>query len=199
MPSIPETERKVFLCQIEVKQAYIVTEEAFYSEDRNEVLTRTVLVPVSPEFYRAYNKMTGAYRSKQQMREHCKSPHNKWWKCNTDCATCPYNHASNQISLDGTRKDQNGDTYTMDQVLGLGTSGLEDDVADSALFLELLAEMEAIVPDIQTIAAFLAAGYAETEIAEMIGIPRSTIRSRLQKLKKQFYARYRAYKDGDVE
>ena len=89
----------------EVKQAYIVTEEAFYSEDRNEVLTRTVLVPVSPEFYRAYNKMTGAYRSKQQMREHCKSPHNKWWKCNTDCATCPYNHASNQISLDGTRKD----------------------------------------------------------------------------------------------
>ena len=87
----------------------------------------------------------------------------------------------------------------MDKHFGQESLDLEGNVADAAMFSEMLAEMEDVFPDIQKIAALLVSGYAETEIAEKVGIPRTTLRSRLQKLKKLFYARYRAYKDGDDE
>lgn len=181
------------------KQAYIVSKEAYYSENRKGILTRAAYVQVSPEVYHEYNKMTNAYRNKQYEHGCCKCPKEKWWQCDTDCASCPYSYAGDQISLDGTHTDKNGDTYSMDQRLGQKSSDFEESVADAAMFSEMLKEMADIFPEITSIAALLDAGYAETEIAEKTGIPRSTIRSRLQKLKKLFYARYRAYKDGDEE
>lgn len=179
------------------KQMYIVTKKAFYCKNCDEVRTRTVHESVSLEFYRAYNKETGRYRLKQRKRLQCKCPKDKWWQCDTDCALCKYYRAGKQLSLDGTYTDKIGDTYSMDQYLGLESADFEEGVADTEMFSEMLTEMAEIFPEIKMVASLLVAGYTETEIAEKIGIPRTTLRSRLQKIKRLFYERYRAYKDGD--
>ena len=85
----------------------------------------------------------------------------------------------------------------MDQYLGLESADFEEGVADTEMFSEMLTEMAEIFPEVKMVASLLVAGYTETEIAEKIGIPRTTLRSRLQKIKRLFYERYRAYKDGD--
>lgn len=204
MPSIPENGKEGISMsnpnkKTGTKQTYIVSKEAYYSEDHKEILTRAAYVQVSPELYHEYNKMTNAYRNKQYEHGRCKCPKDKWWQCDINCEMCPYHCAGDQTSLDGTRTDQDGGTYTLDKHFGQESLDFEGNVADAAMFSEMLAEMEDVFPDIQKIAALLVSGYAETEIAEKVGIPRTTLRSRLQKLKKLFYARYRAYKDGDEE
>ena len=65
-------------------------------------------VDVNKEFYTDYYRDISAYRKRQQEHGRCVCPASKCYLCDMDCLTCPYAKAGDQLSLDNTISDGDG-------------------------------------------------------------------------------------------
>ena len=65
-------------------------------------------VDVNKEFYTNYYREINAYRRCQQEHGRCVCPASKLYLCDMDCLTCPYAKAGDQLSLDNTISDGDG-------------------------------------------------------------------------------------------
>lgn len=65
-------------------------------------------VDVNKEFYTNYYRDINTYRKRQQEHGRCVCPASKRYLCDMDCMTCPYAKAGNQLSLDNTVSDGEG-------------------------------------------------------------------------------------------
>ena len=65
-------------------------------------------VDVNKEFYTNYYRDINAYRKRQQEHGRCVCPASKRYLCDMDCMTCPYVKAGDQLSLDNTVSDGEG-------------------------------------------------------------------------------------------
>lgn len=65
-------------------------------------------VDVNKEFYTNYYRDINAYRKRQQEHGRCVCPASKRYLCDMDCMTCPYAKAGDQLSLDNTVSDGEG-------------------------------------------------------------------------------------------
>ena len=65
-------------------------------------------VDVNKEFYTNYYRDINAYRKRQQEHGRCVCPASKCYLCDMDCLTCPYAKAGDQLSLDNTISDGDG-------------------------------------------------------------------------------------------
>ena len=65
-------------------------------------------VDVNKEFYTNYYREINTYRKRQQEHGRCICPASKRYLCDMDCFTCPYAKAGDQLSLDNTVNDGDG-------------------------------------------------------------------------------------------
>ena len=65
-------------------------------------------VDINKEFYTNYYRDINAYRKRQQEHGRCVCPASKRYLCDMDCLTCPYAKAGDQLSLDNTISDSDG-------------------------------------------------------------------------------------------
>ncbi len=65
-------------------------------------------VDVNKEFYTNYYRDINAYRKRQQEHSRCVCPASKRYLCDMDCLSCPYTKAGDQLSLDNTVNDGEG-------------------------------------------------------------------------------------------
>ena len=65
-------------------------------------------VDVNKEFYTNYYRDINAYRKRQQEHGRCVCPASKRYLCDMDCLICPYAKAGDQLSLDNTVSDSDG-------------------------------------------------------------------------------------------
>ena len=65
-------------------------------------------VDVNKEFYTNYYRDINSYRKRQQEHGRCVCPASKRHLCDMDCMTCPYAKAGDQLSLDNTVSDGEG-------------------------------------------------------------------------------------------
>ena len=65
-------------------------------------------VDVNKEFYTNYYLDINSYRKRQQEHGRCVCPASKRYLCDMDCMTCPYAKAGDQLSLDNTVSDGEG-------------------------------------------------------------------------------------------
>ena len=82
--------------------------------------------------YTNYYRDINAYRKRQQEHGRCVCPASKRYLCDMDCMTCPYVKAGDQLSLDNTVSDGEGNEK----------SWLDDMPDESAAIAELMEDAE---------------------------------------------------------
>ena len=87
-------------------------------------------VDVNKEFYTNYYRDINAYRKRQQEHGRCVCPASKRYLCDMDCMTCPYVKAGDQLSLDNTVSDGEGNEKSCSNMPPKGHSILSASSSD---------------------------------------------------------------------
>ena len=98
--------------------------------------------------------------------------------------------AGDHISLDYTTENEDGDTCSPLDALADTAPSIEDVICDKAELDQLFARLNELMPEAQDIGKLRQKGLTDEAIAEVIGIKRTTFRSRLAKAKKQLAAEF---------
>ena len=137
-----------------------------------------VTKPVYDEYYRPiWSTFRKAHRHKQ-----CSCAGDKWWLCEGDCATCRFRTGGGDLSLD-YEKDTVGDIYPDD-------FDLESFVTDSITFEQLITRLDELLPNARRIGELRLDGYSDNAIADILGVPRTTLIYRIKKARKQIHNEY---------
>ncbi len=140
-------------------------------------------IPVSDEVYNEFYRPIWNTFRKAHRRGCCSCPGSKWWLCGGDCAVCKYRTAGDSLSLDheqevvgDIREDESAD--------------IDSIVTDRIVFEQLLKRLDELMPDARRIGELRLDGFSDSDIADIIGIPRTTFHSRLKKAKAQLHNEY---------
>lgn len=139
-------------------------------------------VPVSKTDYDNYYRDINAYRRRQQEHGRCVCPASKRYLCDMDCWTCRFHKSGDELSLDYTITDDDGNEKSwLDDLLDETPNALsileERDLLDS-----LISKLDELDPDGRRICELLLQDKTEREIAEIMGISQqSTINYKKRK------------------
>lgn len=147
-------------------------------------------VEVSEEYYRDHTRYYDAFRKRQQAHGKCVCPKNKFWLCDGDCHNCEFRRAGDQLSLDYSNENEDGDVCSLLDSLADTTPSVEEVIADKAELDELFARLSQLMPEATRIGSLRQEGLSDEAIAKVIGIKRTTFLSRLKKAKEQLAAEY---------
>jgi DNA-directed RNA polymerase specialized sigma24 family protein len=133
---------------------------------------------VYDEYYRPiWRTFRKAHRHQQ-----CSCSGDKWWLCEGDCAVCRFRTGGGDLSLDYEQ-----------QILGdirPDDFDLETFVTDRIIFEQLLKRLDELMPDARRIGELRLAGYSDSAIADIIGVPRTTFLSRIKKAEALLHDEY---------
>lgn len=132
-------------------------------------------IPVTKEVYYDYYRPIWRIQKQAQKYGQCMCPRSKLWRCDGCCLECPYHAAGNMSSLD-YEQEIRGDVHE-DQ-----NANVEEMVTDSISLQQLLRRLEELFPGAGRIVELRMEGLADRDIADIVGIPRSTFRSRFDKV-----------------
>ena len=133
--------------------------------------------------YYAYYRDIWAIRKRAQAHHQCMCPKSKHWMCDGDCLDCEFHAPGDTLSIDRTYQNSDGDELSMLDKLADSAAGIEDVVNDQIMLDMLFQRLAEIMPEARRIGSLRMAGLSDTEIADKIGIPRTTFLSRLKKAK----------------
>jgi DNA-directed RNA polymerase specialized sigma24 family protein len=134
---------------------------------------------VYDEFYRPiWNTFRKAHR-----HQCCSCPGNRWWLCSGDCAECKYRTAGDSLSLE-YEQEMLGDIREDE------SASLDSLVVDRIIFSELLKRLDELMPDARRVGELRMAGYSDSAIADIIGVPRTTLLSRIKKAEALLHEEY---------
>ncbi len=141
-------------------------------------------VDASEEVYRDYMRHCDATRKRMQYHARCACPKKQFWLCDADCLACEFRRAGDILSLD---HDLAGDTggLTMFDAIADPTPLIENTIANYEELSELLHRLAEMMPEAIKIGLLREQGLSESAIAAELGIPRTTLRSRLSKAREQ--------------
>ena len=139
-------------------------------------------VEVTEAQYYAYYRDIWATRKRAQTHRQCMCPKSKLWLCDGDCLACQFRATGDNLSLDLTYSNEGGDEFSLLDKLAAGSASLEDAVTDQIMLAELIKRLGEIMPEAHRIGELRIKGLTDTEIADVIGIPRTTFLSRIKKV-----------------
>ena len=110
--------------------------------------------------------------------------------CDGDCLICPFHAPGDNLSLDLTYKNSDGEEFSMLDKLADPSASIQDVVTDQIVLDMLFQRLAEIMPEARLIGDLRMAGLSDAEIADKIGIPRTTFLSRLKKAKELLQREY---------
>ena len=140
-------------------------------------------VEVTQEQYQAYFRDIWATRKRAQKHRQCMCPKSKLWLCDGDCLACRFHAPGDSLSLDYTCSNDDGDEFSLLDKLTDDSASIEDVVTDQIMLNILFQRLGEIMPEARCIGDLRLAGLSDAEIADQIGIPRTTFLYRLKKAK----------------
>ena len=140
-------------------------------------------VEVTQEQYHAYFRDIWSTRKRAQKHRQCMCPKSKLWLCDGDCLVCRFRAPGDNLSLDLTYENSDGEEYSMLDKLTDHFASIDDIVTDQIMLDMLFTRLGEIVPEAHRIGDLRLAGLSDAEIADEIGIPRTTFLYRLKKAK----------------
>lgn len=140
---------------------------------------------VPSEQYEEFDRWRTNLRKREQYHGHCMCPSNKWWLCNGICDDCEFHAAGDILSLDMVVSNEDGDEVTLKDTLVYPSPLMEDMICNKAELDQLFERLHELMPEAKTIGKLRQQGKTDEAIAEIIGINRTTFRSRLTKAKEQ--------------
>lgn len=140
-------------------------------------------IPVTKEVYDEYYRpiwrtFKNAHRHKQ-----CSCVGDKWWLCGGDCGECRFSTGGGNFSLE-YEQELLGDIREDE------SASLDSLVVDRIVFEQLLKRLDVLMPEARRIGELRLDGLSDNDIADVLGIPRTTFRSRLKKAKAQLHDEY---------
>ena len=129
------------------------------------------------DYYRGIN----TFRKAQQRSKNCVCPENKRLDCDMDCLTCSYYRRGNNLSLDYTETDDEGNEKAWIDDLDDTSAPIDEIVADTVELQLLFKRLAEIMPQALEIGRLRQQGLSEDAIAAQIGTGRKTYAYRLKK------------------
>ena len=145
---------------------------------------------VTPEHYAEFDQWRTNKRKREQYHGRCMCPRNKWWLCDGMCDDCEFHAPGDVLSLDKPVSNDDGDEVTLLDTLVDPAPSIESVLCDKAELDQLFARLNELMPEAQDIGKLRQKGLTDDAIAKVIGIKRTTFRSRLEKAKKQLASEY---------
>ena len=145
---------------------------------------------VTPEQYAEFDQWRTNKRKREQYHRRCMCPRNKWWLCDGMCDDCEFHAPGDVLSLDKPVSNDDGDEVTLLDTLIDPAPSIESILCDKAELDQLFARLDELMPEARKIGRLRLKGLTDEAIAEVIGIKRTTFRSRIEKAKKQLAAEY---------
>ena len=136
---------------------------------------------VTPEEFTEYDRWRTRVRKKEQYHHRCMCPGSKWWLCDGMCDDCEFHAAGDVLSLDAPRTNEDGDEVSLLDGFASPESDLNDIVLDQILMQQLLKRLAELMPEASEIGRLRLQGLKDEDIADAIGIKRTTFRSRIEK------------------
>lgn len=146
-------------------------------------------VEVDEETYRPYIRECDATRKRMQYHGRCICPKNRFWLCDADCLSCEFRRAGDVLSL-GQEIAETDSEFSLLDTLEDTAPNIEDIVADFDELSGLLRDLAQIMPEAIKVGVLREQGFTESAIAAELGIPRTTLRSRLAKVREQLAEQY---------
>ena len=140
---------------------------------------------VSPEEYAVFDRNRTAKRKREQYHGRCMCPRSKWWLCDGMCDDCEFHASGDTLSLDQPTVNSEGDETTLLDTLVDPAPLVEDIVCDHIEMERLLKRLKELMPEAFDIGRLRENGLKDEAIAEIIGIKRTTFRSRIKKTEEQ--------------
>lgn len=140
-------------------------------------------VEVSEEIYREHTRFYDAFRKRHQAHGQCVCPKNKFWLCDGDCYNCEFRRAGDMLSLDYQTENEDGDMCSPLDTLCDSSPSVEEIICDQVELKLLFKRLEQIMPEAVTIGKLRQEGLSDEVISKVVGIKRTTFRSRLIKAK----------------
>lgn len=139
-------------------------------------------VSVSKTDYDNYYRDINAYRRRQQEHGRCVCPASKRYLCDMDCWTCHFHRAGDELSLDYTVTDGDGNEKSWLDDLADDAPSAQSILEDRELLEALISKLDKLDPDGRRICGLLLQEKSEREIAASMGISRqSTINYKKKK------------------
>ena len=139
-------------------------------------------VDVSKEFYTNYYRNINAYRKRQQAHGRCQCLENQRYLCNMDCWTCPHFTDGDQLSLNNTMHDKDGNEKSWIDEIPSSDATITEFLEDAELLRALYAKLDELDPESRLICQLVMEGKSERSCAEAMGLSRNTFTYRRDKL-----------------
>lgn len=146
-------------------------------------------IPVTKEVFKNYYRGIDSFRKDQQRKGLCSVPSYKRLQCDMNCHECPY-VTYHDLSMDENLGDDDENPITFSDLISDDAESVENVVADTAELTAVLKRLTELMPQAIEIGKMRMAGYTDTEIAEQLGINRTTFRSRISKVKETLSAEF---------
>ncbi|WP_329886782.1 bacterio-opsin activator [Pseudoramibacter faecis] len=140
-------------------------------------------IDVSEDYYRDHTRFRDAFRKRHQEHGQCVCPRRKFWLCDTDCANCEFRRAGDMLSLNYEVENSDGETCTLGDIIPDNAPLIADVLADKDELDQLIKRLQELMPEAIKIGNLRLEGLSDEAIADIIGIKRTTFRSRLDKVK----------------
>ena len=147
-------------------------------------------VVVTQEQYHVYFRDIWAARKRAQKHRQCMCPKSKLWLCDGDCLICKFRAPGDSLSLDLPYENENGEERSLLDMLADQSASIDDVVTDQIMLDILFQRLGEIMPEARDIGDLRLAGLSDAEIADEIGIPRTTFLYRLKKAKELLQNEY---------
>ena len=148
---------------------------------------------VTKEEHDTYYRKINSYRKTQQNHGRCTLSHQMYYMCDMDCCACAYSRAGDTLSLDSTIDDKAGnETYWSDLIQDT-TIDINSYVETKIDLNELINLVNELMPEAKRIGEMRLSGMTDKQIAEDLGIARTTMLSRIDKVKKTLEGELKNY------
>ena len=152
------------------------TERKIYLKDLHQ------WVPVSKTDFDNYYRDVNAYRRRQQEHGRCVCPASKRYLCDMDCCTCRFHKGGDELSLDYTVTDEDGNEKSWLDDLADDRPSIQSVLEDRDLLSALHDRLEELDPNGRLICELIMQGCPERTAAEKLGLSRNTYVYRRDKL-----------------
>ena len=150
-------------------------------------------VDVNKEFYTNYYRDINAYRKRQQEHGRCVCPASKRYLCDMDCLTCPYAKAGDQLSLDNTISDSDGNEKSWLDDMPDESTAIAEVLEDAELLHALYAKLNELDPEGRLICQLIMQGKSERDCGKEMELSRNTFVYRRDKLFKKLRSELKDY------
>ena len=151
-------------------------ERAIYLKDLHQ------WVPVSKTDYDNYYRDINAYRRRQQEHGRCVCPASKRYLCDMDCCTCRFRKAGDELSLDYTVTDDDGNEKSWLDDLQDDSPSAQSVLEERELLDTLLHKLDELDPEGRRICELVMEGHSERDCGKEMGMARNTFVYKRDKL-----------------